>query len=152
MKDINYWTEDKKNNVNSKLPYCAAKDYYTPHINKIATKITPDSGEFIPIYSESSKADIRANTYGKQIQINKNGYSIIDCGFSIEIPAGYKISICTTCELLKQGVFLRDMIDENKRIKVLVINNGNESFIIEHKDLIGQIFIEPIYYFEWEMK
>ena len=153
MKDVNYWAEDKKNNVNSKLPNCVAKDYYTPCINKISTKIYPDSVEFIPSYFESnSKADIRANIPEKQIKLNKNGCAIIDCGFCMEVPAGYKLSIYTPCELLKKGIFIKDIVHENKRIKVLLINNNNDFFVINHKDLIAQICLEPVYYFEWEIQ
>lgn len=151
-KEINYWIEDKKNNnVNSKLPNCVAKDYYTPSITKIATKIHPDNADFIPSYSKgSSSADIRANISEGKIYLYKNAYAVIDCGFSLEIPPGYKMSAHTDCDILKRGIFLRDIINEDKRIKVLLINNGDSVFIINHKDIIGKISIEPAYYFEWE--
>jgi|LakMenEpi03Aug12_release.lakeMendotaPanAssembly.Ray.scaffolds.fasta_scaffold205933_3 dUTPase len=152
MKNINYWSENKKNNnVVTKLPNCAAKDYYSPSINKILTKIVPDNPDFVPVYNDYHKADIKANTL-EQIKIHKGGHSVIDCGFSLEVPLGYKICASTNLDNIKKGIFIRDVINENNRIKILIINNGQDTLLINNKDVIGQIYIEPVYFFEWEIQ
>ena len=79
MKETNYWADSKKNNANSRLPSCVAKNYYVPSINKILTAIKPDDPDFIPVYFDDSKADIKANIPEKELKINKGGHAIIDC-------------------------------------------------------------------------
>ena len=149
MKETNYWADSKKYNANSRLPSCVAKNYYVPSINKILTAIKPDDPDFIPVYFDDSKADIKANIPEKELKINKGGHAIIDCGFYLEVPSGYKISVSTKINYLNNKVFVRDIINDNNRIKILVINSDENVVTISHKDTIGQIYIEPIYFFEW---
>lgn len=154
MKEINYWTDNKKrNNVNSKLPNCAAKNYFVPTFNKILTEIKPDDEDFVPIYCDNnSKADIKANLPEDQITLYAGGHAVIDCGFYVEVPSGYKLSVCTKSNYLHKGIFIKDIINDNGRIKVLIINNNEKTITIKHKDIIGEISIEPVYFFEWEIK
>ena len=151
--NINYWSDNKKsNNVNAKLPNCSAKDYFVPSINKILTKIKPDSDDFIPVYSNKSTADLRANIPEKEIQLRKGGNVLIDCGFSLEMPPGYKISVSANSDYVAKGIYINNVFSDNNRIRVLVINNSEDVCVIKHKDIIAQIYIEPIYFFEWEFK
>jgi len=150
MKKINYWSDEKeKIDVSCKLPSCLAKDYFVPSINKILTKIKPDHQDFVPKYSDSSCADIVANTPEGLVLAQKTS-ALIDCGFFIEKPIGYKIRIITNINLAQKGFYLEDHCVETGRVEITAFNNGQESIFINHKQVIGQMYIEPVYLFEWE--
>ena len=109
MKKLNYWSEKNKVDVSCKLPSCSAKDYFVPSVTKILTRIKPDDKDFVPKYNNPNSADLIANVPNNLILAN-NTSGIIDCGFSIEKPLGYKIKIVTNISLAQKGLYL-----ENKK-------------------------------------
>lgn len=141
----NWTTIDTKAFVSSKLPKSPATDYVRPEIKKIATIISSDHEDFTPVYSEDkNEADLFSNI-PKGLVFSKGAQHVIDCGFSLEVPHGYKICVSSTIS----GLFL-NLIDSN-RIRVNVINFGEE-VMLQHKQKIGKIWIEPVYFFEWITK
>lgn len=150
MKKLNYWSEKNKVNVSCKLPSCSAKDYFVPSVTKILTKINPDNEDFIPKYNDSYSADLIANLPNNLV-LASNSSGTIDCGFSIEKPIGYKIKIVTNISLAQKGLYLQNKIVESGRLELIAFNNGKDSITIEHKQTVGQIYIEPIYLFDWEV-
>lgn len=152
----NYWSEKNKVKVSSKLPQCSANNYYKPNITSVLTKISIDEEYFLPKYSNSnsSSADLFANIPEKEsIGICSFGTEIIDCGFSIQIENGYKACISIDSYWCDKGLIIMgsNQIDpqDDCRIKINVMNIGKKILVVSHKDKIGKIWIEPIYFFEW---
>lgn len=154
MKNLNYWKEDEKNQANCKLPSCSAKDYFQPILNKVSTKIECDDEFFIPKYlnSNSTSADVFANC-DNAIAIHHQGFCSIDCGFSIQIQKGYKACVELDSYWSKKGLVLvgdKFFNSENiEKIKINVYNLGERQVVVNHKDKIAKIWIEPVYFFEW---
>jgi len=154
-KEINYWKENNKIKANSKLPSCSANDYYNPNLNKVSTKIEFDEDFFIPKYAEkgSTCADIFINCKDKCISINCLGLKSIDCGFSIQINNGYRARIELDKIWSSRGMLLvgNPRIDSGKleRVSLEVLNIGDKQLLLDHKEKIGIIWIEPVYFFEW---
>lgn len=151
-----HWSENNKIKVSSKLPECPASNYYKPNIIKVLTKISVDGDYFTPKYSspDSSCADLFANITNKEsIGICSSGTEVIDCGFSICISNGYKACVGLDSYWCDKGLILmgHDQINstENHRVKLNVLNISDKMVIINNKDKIGKIWIEPIYFFEW---
>jgi hypothetical protein len=148
----NYWKENKKIFVNSKLPNCPADNYYKPQIEKINVEISSDEDDFVPAYIDSNSASIYANIPNKLLKISKSDYVLIDCGFSIKTPIGYKVSFSLDSVFSNKGLILTSTPDqthnEQFRINLGVLNLG-DAVTVEHKQKIGLIWIDPVYYFEW---
>ena len=159
MKETNYWVDDKnKIKAKAKIPGCSAANYYCPPINKISTDINFEDDFFIPKYSKgSSCADIFTflpDDNKKSIGICKSGQFTIDCGFSIKIANGYKACFSLDDSLLNKGLIINgfnqiDSTENHTRVKINVLNIGEKILILSHKDKVGKIWIEPIYFFDW---
>jgi hypothetical protein len=142
-----YWSNENKNKiyVSSKLPPNSAVGYVKPELKKVATKIKADNNEFIPTYSSKNEADLFINLPSETLLMTTGSSEVIDCGFELEIPNGYKL--CVSSQIC--GLFL-NLID-SKRIKVNASNFGKK-LILKHKQVIGKIWIEPVYFFDWITK
>ena len=139
------------------LPSSPADNYFKPNLIKINTKIKSDDKDFIPKYQtmDSVCADLLANLNGDNIEINPGQCHLIDCGFSIELPRGYKACIAARSGWASKGLIVNNApgqidSDYRGRIKICVTNISQQTLVVSHKDRIGQIWIEPVYFFEWE--
>ncbi len=98
----------------------------------------------------SSGFDIRANTPDIDIKIEPFKRFIVPTGLFFEIPENFEIQIRPRSGLAaKNGVTVLNTpgtIDSDYRgeIKVILINLGDEDFIIHHGDRIAQAVISPI--------
>ncbi len=105
----------------------------------------------IPKYetSGSSGMDIAAHL-DKKIEIFPGKKAIIPTGFSLSIPNGFEIQIRPRSGLAaKKGISVLNTpgtIDSDFRgeIKVILINLGNESFIVENEARIAQMVLCPV--------
>ena len=142
---MDIWSSKKpKVFVSPRLPKSPAEGYEKPEINKVAVRISSDEDDFIPAYTDFNCADLIANL-PNNLFLSHGSCEIIDCGFSLEIPSGYKV--CASSSI--SNIFL-NIVDSN-RIKVNVLNLGKE-LILQHKQKIGKIWIEPVYFFDWITK
>lgn len=142
----NWSLNESKVFVSSRLPNSPATGYNKPDFKKIAVSISSDNEDFIPSYENCEYAAILiANIPNKKLILSKNSQAVIDCGFSLEVPAGYKV--CASSFI--SSIYLN--LVESSRIQVSVLNLGEE-LILLHKQKIGKIWIEPIYFFEWITK
>jgi hypothetical protein len=66
----------------------------------------------------------------------------LDCGFTITLPAGYRCRVSSHA-----SSFVLDTVD-SKRFKVNLINLGEET-ILNDRQAIGRLWVEPVYFFEW---
>jgi hypothetical protein len=146
--------KDNSIKVECKIPKSAAGEYYCPDIKKILTKIIPDDPCFVPTYDPNySCADLMANVSHGELTLAGNQSSIVDCGFSMEVSKGYRVRVQVHPDWLNKGLFVStSSIDGQGRVKIFAINISNEPIRIIHKDKIAQIFIEPIYFFDWDYR
>jgi dUTP pyrophosphatase len=154
-------TTAKKAKVTSKLPACSTKHLNAPNPFKIATNIVVDDPMFLPKYQTLGSAcvDLVANLKfddpnKKLIQLPYRCTTVVDCGFSMEIPFGYKATISARSGLASKGLTVANApgqvdSDYRGRVKVILVNVGKEIIVINHGDRIAQMAIEPVYTFDW---
>ncbi|NSX56141.1 dUTP diphosphatase [Parasulfitobacter algicola] len=119
---------------------------------------TADADQTVPLpkYETSSAAgaDIRANLPGDQrgsgITLATGVRTLIPTGLHIEIPPGYEVQIRPRSGLaLKYGITLPNApgtIDSDYRgpLGIIVMNLGDQPFVIAHGDRIAQMVIAPV--------
>ena len=82
---------------------------------------------------------------------------LVPCGFAMAIPAGYEIQVRPRSGLaLKHGVTVLNApgtIDADYRgeLKVLLINLGQEDFVIQRGDRIAQLVLAPVLQAQWSV-
>ena len=105
----------------------------------------------LPKYMTKSSAgmDLYANVHEDTV-IKKGEIALINTGIKISIPDGFEAQIRARSGLsLKHGITMANGIgtvdaDYRGEIKVLLINLGNEDFVINRKMRIAQIVINKI--------
>ncbi|WP_339692957.1 dUTP diphosphatase [uncultured Parasphingorhabdus sp.] len=103
----------------------------------------------LPSYETSGSAgmDVRA---AEELTIAPGQRGLAGTGFAFAIPAGYEIQVRPRSGLaLKKGISIPNTpgtIDSDYRgeLKVILINHGEEDFIIERGDRIAQIVVAPV--------
>tara|TARA_R110000868_G_scaffold19400_7_gene83598 strand:+ start:9618 stop:10211 length:594 start_codon:yes stop_codon:yes gene_type:complete len=121
------------------------KDNPIPNQHKVVLKFKNESTNEDPFYSTegSSGFDLRANL-DSEMSIGAGAFTIVPTGLFFEIPEGFEIQIRPRSGLAaNKGVTVLNSpgtIDWDYRgeIKVILINHGRESFIINHGDRIAQ--------------
>ena len=102
----------------------------------------------------SSGMDIKA-AIKKPYLLKINERKIIPSGIKVEIPKGYEIQIRPRSGLaLKNGITILNSpgtIDSDYRgeIGIIMINHGDEDFLILPNDRIAQMVIAPVIYAEF---
>ena len=103
----------------------------------------------LPDYETNSSAgmDLRAYLPDGSISLDPKQRTLIGTGLYFEIPQGFEVQIRPRSGLaLKHGVTVLNSpgtIDADYRgeIKVILINNGEEPFLIEHEMRIAQMVV-----------
>jgi hypothetical protein len=140
MKNCNWSTEDPKAFVSSRLPKSPAMDYVRPEIRRVAASISADEEFFMPKCSASDgRAEVFANIPG-DIELEHGAMTVVDCGFEMTLPAGYRIS----ARGVSGGLFVS--LADSKRVKISVFNGG-EKCVLQDRSPIAKICIEPVYFF-----
>lgn len=126
-----------------KVPASPAKNYSRPEISKVSVLLEADDKAFIPAsLGVDGSAVIIANIPSGSLCLPRGGTVVVDCGFSVVLPPGYRCRVSSRVP----GLIL-DTVD-SKRFKVNVTNLGDETNLND-RDPIGRLWIEPIYFFEW---
>lgn len=116
----------------------------------IAVKRLDHAGDLpLPSYETSGSAgmDVRAT---EELTIAPGKRGLAGTGFAFAIPAGYEIQVRPRSGLaLKKGVSIPNTpgtIDSDYRgeLKVILINHGEDEFVIERGDRIAQIVVAPV--------
>jgi dUTP pyrophosphatase len=143
--------------VSPVYPRSSVQEYESPFLHKIATKIVVDDSTFIPQYQSSGAAcvDLIANLGTENpLIIPPNATEVIDCGFSLELPSGYKAVISARSGLASKGVIITNApgivdSDYRGRVRAIVSNIGTTDIEIFHCQRFAQMSIEPVYVFDW---
>lgn len=119
-------------------------------------KIKSDSG-ILPFYETEGSAGMDLRAYIEEPLTLKPGQRmLVPTGIYIELPVGYEAQIRARSGLaIKKGIGLVNGIgtidsDYRGEIKVILINWGEEDFVIENGDRIAQMVIARYERIEWE--
>lgn len=120
-------------------------------MNKIDIKCIAQKGAVIPQYKTSGAAgaDLCA-LLENSLTIASGKTAIVPTGLFFEIPDGYEIQIRPRSGLAaKNGVTVLNTpgtIDSDYRgeIKIILINLGDEDFVINSGDRIAQMIVAPV--------
>ena len=124
-----------------------------PEIIKLKIKTLP-SAEGLPLPEYQSKhasgVDLRAAVTG-EVAIEPGKWALVPTGLSVEIPDGYEAQIRPRSGLaLKHGISLVNTpgtIDADYRgeIGIILINFGENDFIVKRGDRIAQMVFTRVY-------
>ena len=116
----------------------------------IAVKRLDHAGDLpLPSYETAGSAgmDVRA---AEELVIAPGQRGLVGTGLAFAIPHGYEIQVRPRSGLaLKKGVSIPNSpgtIDSDYRgeLKVILLNHGDEDFVIERGDRIAQIVVAPV--------
>jgi dUTP pyrophosphatase len=121
-------------------------------------KLRNESNNPLPAYQTELSAgmDLHANLT-EAVTLQPGHRTLIPTGLFIELPAGFEAQIRPRSGLaLKHGITVLNSpgtIDADYRgeIKVLLINHGQEAFIINHGERIAQMIVAKHETVEWEI-
>ena len=111
----------------------------------------------LPAYAteQAAGADLMAAIDG-DITLAPFARALVPAGISLALPAGFEAQIRPRSGLaLKHGITLLNTpgtIDADYRgeIKVLMINLGQEDFVVSHGMRIAQLIIAPVAQVQWQ--
>ena len=116
----------------------------------IAVKRLDHAGDLpLPSYETAGSAgmDVRA---AEELVIAPGQRGLVGTGLAFAIPQGYEIQVRPRSGLaLKKGISIPNSpgtIDSDYRgeLKVILLNHGDEDFVIERGDWIAQIVVAPV--------
>jgi len=116
----------------------------------IAVKRLDHAGDLpLPSYETAGSAgmDVRA---AEALTLTPGKRGLVGTGLAFAIPAGYEIQVRPRSGLaFKKGISIPNTpgtIDSDYRgeLKVILINHGDEDFVIERGDRIAQIVVAPV--------
>ena len=101
--------------------------------------------------ASAAGADLRAATpAGDEVEILPMGRALVPCGFAIALPEGFEGQVRPRSGLAMQhGVTVLNApgtIDADYRgeVKVILVNLGEESFVVRSGDRIAQLVVAPV--------
>jgi len=119
-------------------------------------RIKSDSG-ILPFYETEGSAGMDLRAFIEEPVTLKPGQRmLIPTGLYIELPVGYEAQIRARSGLaIKKGIGLVNGIgtidsDYRGEIKVILINWGDDDFVVENGDRIAQMVIARYERVEWE--
>jgi len=105
----------------------------------------------LPVYKTSGSSGMDLLAYiKKKITINPNKTAIVPTGIAVAIPKNYEIQIRPRSGLAaKNGISVLNTpgtIDSDYRgeIKIILINLGRKSFVINSGDRVAQMILSPV--------
>ncbi len=115
---------------------------------EMKVRVANDSIE-LPTYETNASAgmDLRAYLPDGSITLEPKHRVLVSTGLYFEIPEGFEVQIRPRSGLaLKQGITVLNSpgtIDADYRgeIKVILINHGDDAFVIEHEMRIAQMVV-----------
>lgn len=119
-------------------------------MNEIHVPCVQASG-FLPLYQSlgSAGADLRADIDG-QMRLEPGSRAVVPTGLRLQIPTGFEAQVRPRSGLaLNCGVTVLNApgtIDSDYRgeIRVVLVNLGNEAFVIRRGDRIAQLVFQAV--------
>lgn len=124
----------------------------------IVIKIINKSHHPLPEYSthESAGMDVRAFLPDGSVTLNPGERALIQTGLYMQLPAGYECQIRPRSGLaLRHGITILNTpgtVDADYRgeIGIIILNTGNEPFVINDGERICQMVIKEYVKASWE--
>lgn len=140
----------------AKMPKSPIEDFDINFNSFVDTVLKVENNGFVPSYQNrnSAAADLFADLED-DVVIEVGKVSSIKCGFSMDIPFGYKVIINPNEELANKGfITLNGPIgaSETGELNVIVGNLGDEPIVICRGDKFAQMMIEPTIFFKFVQK
>jgi dUTP pyrophosphatase len=116
-------------------------------------RLPPGEGLPLPSYQSSHAAGldlVAAVPEDAPVELEPSDRALVPTGLVIELPQGYEAQVRPRSGLaLKHGVTVLNTpgtIDADSRgeVKVLLINLGAETFLIQRGDRIAQLVVSPV--------
>jgi len=111
----------------------------------------------LPFYATPSSVGMDLLYAGyEEVVLKPFERKLLPTGIAIELPEGYEAQVRPRSGLaIKHGITLLNTpgtIDSDYRgeIKVILINLGNEDFVIRRGDRIAQLVVAPVVRVQWE--
>jgi dUTP pyrophosphatase len=142
-----------------------------PNPNLVLTQVKVDpatthnghSVSFMPHYQTEGSAccDLIANcppdvSGQRRMVLPPRSSVVVDCGFSMAVPTGYKACISARSGHAKAGLLIPNapgQIDSDfrGRVQVLLTNISRQILVVEHGERFAQMWLEPVFKFEWSL-
>lgn len=111
----------------------------------------------LPEYATSGSAgmDIRSNL-DHPVIIPVGGRVLIPTGLHFQLPTGYEVQVRPRSGLaIKHGITVLNSpgtidSDYTDEVKVILVNHGNEAFMVHHGERIAQFVLAEYKTIEWE--
>ena len=119
--------------------------------NKVEIKCLASQGAIVPEYKTSGAAGADVCAYlSEDVVIKKGCRAMIPTGLCFSIPQGFEIQVRPRSGLAAKNVVTvlntPGTIDSDYRgeVKVILINLGDEDFVVKNGDRIAQIVVAPV--------
>lgn len=114
--------------------------------------MTENADVSLPAYvtAGAAGADVRAHLPGGPVTLEPGARMLVPTGLAFEIPPGFEVQVRPRSGLaLKHGIMLVNSpgtIDSDYRgpIGVILLNAGQEAFVVEHGARIAQLVVAPV--------
>lgn len=123
----------------------------------IQIKIKSDSG-FLPEYETEGSAGMDVRAFIKEpIKLKPGERTQVPTGLRIQLKPGYEVQIRARSGLAaRNGIGLLNGVgtvdsDYRGEIKILLINHGDEDFIITNGDRIAQMLVASYEKVDWQL-
>jgi dUTP pyrophosphatase len=134
-----------------------------PGWNEVEVRILPDSEEFVPKYQTEGSADcdlvanVPKNSVGeKEVVILPGRCVMIDCGFRMAVPPGWKAEASMRSGHAKALMIMPNSpaqldSDFRGRPAILVANVGKNPMCIKDRDRFAQMWVAPAWRIKWNV-
>ncbi len=123
-----------------------ARDYSRPEVARVSVRLEADDPSFAPGPPDRfGSSEIYAKLPAGSMMVPEGGSAVVDCGFSLSLPPGYRVRAAS----LVQGLFVD--VQETDRFRIRVMNLGAET-ILNDGQRICSISVEPVCFFDWDRK
>ena len=118
--------------------------------NPIWVKAIPENDGLLPKYQTpgSAACDLVSN---ENVAIEPGERAIVGTGIKLEIPTGFGAMVCSRSGLaVKNGIQVLNApgivdCDYRGEVKVILLNTGDDRFIVRKGDRIAQLLFFPIF-------
>jgi hypothetical protein len=123
-----------------------AKEYSRPELVRVSVSLEVDDPSFAPSPSDQfGVSTVSARIPSGSMRLSEGGCAVVDCGFGVVVPPGYRVR--ASC--LVPGLLVD--VHETNRFRLSVVNLGDET-ILNDGQQIGSIWVEPVCFFDWTRK
>jgi dUTPase len=138
-----------KGTIVTKLPKKAV-DVFDPF--EVVVEIFADTPDFVPALREDGGFDLLANAAldvngQAKHTITSRVIQKIDCGFSIIVPKGYRVSIEPQPEYIVKGLIMQSSVSggEKQRVELYAHNLGKEILVLHKGAKIARMYLTSNY-------